>query len=242
MKLLTAILVAALLAPATVFASTFEGTVTMQMSSGRGETTPMTFSIRSGISRIDISARGHDVGMILDQNKNQMTMLLPERSMYLVRPLPMANSSTPQSAMSNDVQVEKTNEHEKILGYDTTKYVAKTKDGTTEAWVTDQLGTFLGLGNAGGGPMGGRPNGPAHMLWQDAFRGKDAFPLRVTTTNAQGKQTFRMEATSIEKKSLPDSLFTPPAGYQKLDMENMMRGMPGMQGMPGAMRPPPSGG
>lgn len=238
MKRLTTVLVAAIFAPVAVVAASFEGKVAMEMSSGQGETTPMTFSIRPGASRIDISTQGHDVSVILDQTKGEMTILMPERSMYLVRPLPAANPTTPQSSKPDSVQVEKTDVHEKILGYDTVKYTAKTKEGgTTEAWVTDQLGTFLGLGN-GGGPMGGgRPNGPGQLIWQDAFRGKDAFPLRVTTKNAQGFQIFRLEAISVEKKSLPDTVFTPPAGFQKLDMQNMMHGM----GMPGGMRPPQSG-
>jgi hypothetical protein len=34
-----------------------------------------------------------------------------------------------------------------------------------------------------------------------------------------------MEVTAIDKKSLPDSLFVPPDGYQKFDMGGMMRGM-----------------
>ena len=40
-----------------------------------------------------------------------------------------------------------------------------------------------------------------------------------------GKQTFKMEATAINKQTLPESLFTPPAGYQKLDMGGLMKGM-----------------
>jgi hypothetical protein len=44
-----------------------------------------------------------------------------------------------------------------------------------------------------------------------------------------GRDTFRMEVTAIEKTSLPDSLFSPPPGYQKFDMGGMMKGM--MKGM-----------
>lgn len=57
------------------------------------------------------------------------------------------------------------------------------------------------------------------------------FPLRVVSTDKGSKETFRMEATEVKKESLPDSLFAPPADYQKFDMGGMMRGM-GLPGMP----------
>ena len=63
------------------------------------------------------------------------------------------------------------------------------------------------------------------------------FPLRVITSK-DGKETFRMEATSIEKQSLDASLFEPPADYR--DIGSMMKGMmPG--GMPPGARPPGNG-
>ena len=34
-----------------------------------------------------------------------------------------------------------------------------------------------------------------------------------------------MEVTGIEKKSLPDSMFTPPEDYKKFDMGGMMKGL-----------------
>ena len=39
-----------------------------------------------------------------------------------------------------------------------------------------------------------------------------------------------MEATAINKQSLPDSTFQPPPGYQKFDMGGMMKDMGGMMG------------
>jgi hypothetical protein len=56
--------------------------------------------------------------------------------------------------------------------------------------------------------------------------------MRVVT-NENGKEKFRLEVTSIDKESLPDSLFMAPEGWRKLDLGAMMGGMlPG--GFPGA--------
>ncbi len=89
-------------------------------------------------------------------------------------------------------------------------------------------------GFSNSGPMGGRRGGgtPAGQAWERALAGKSLFPLRVVSTDKASKETFRMEATNVEKTALPDSLFSVPAGYEKLDMGGMMKGT-----MPGAGRP-----
>jgi hypothetical protein len=68
--------------------------------------------------------------------------------------------------------------------------------------------------------------------------GKGVFPLRVVTTTG-GKETYRMEATAVEKTALPASTFAAPADFKNLS--DMMRGMGmpgGIPGMPGGMRLP----
>lgn len=230
MKILTSAFVAlALSAPIAVSAAGFEGKVAMKLTGQNGREMPMTFNLKSGLARIDVETGGHSFSAIMDSAKQQMTMLMPEQHMYMVRPMPKPAPTT-DNKKAEDVGIEKTDEHAKILGYDTTKYVAKTPQGTTEIWVTDQLGTFPGIN-----PGPGRPGRPARQqAWEEAFRGKDAFPLRVVGTSAEGKETNRMEVTSIEKVSLPDSLFAPPADYQEFNMEKMMGGR---MGMPGGMHP-----
>ena len=101
----------------------------------------------------------------------------------------------------------------------------KDKGTVTEMWVADGLGTFMGLGSGGGGgnPMAGMFGGGGKKSanaakWEEALKGKGGFPLRVISRDAKGKQSFKMEATKIEPGSLPDSLFAPPAGYEKFAM------------------------
>jgi hypothetical protein len=230
-KLSVFVLACALLSPAAVLAADFEGKVHFKISSGgKGAPQELDYGIKNGLVRIDIQTKEAGTpGVILNGAKQEVTILMPEQQMYMVQSIAGKNSAGAAGPAGDDVKLEKAGVTEKILGYDCEKYTAKTKEGTSEMWVTDQLGSFMGFGpGAGGPPMGGRrgsPSSGAAQAWESALAGKNFFPLRVVTLSAKGQETTRMEATAIEKKSLPDSDFTPPAGWQKLDMGAMMRGM-----------------
>ncbi len=224
MKKLTSVLLAlALLTPAALSAATFEGTIKMNVTAPGGKAMPITYRIKSGLSRVEMQAEGQTMATIIDPAKQQATMLMPEQKMYMVHSFAGMTAQQGGGA-AEDVSLEKTSVQEKILGYDTTKYIAKTKDATTEIWATEELGSFGGM--SGGNPMGGST--AETQAWEKVLRGKAIFPLRVVSTGKKGKEAFRMEATDVKKESLSDSLFTPPADFQKFDMGAMMRGL----GMP----------
>jgi hypothetical protein len=229
MKKLPAFLLAcALLGPAAAFAASFEGKLHLKISSGNDSVQEMDYGIKQGLVRIDVQTKqAGRPAMILNSARQEVTILLPEQKMYMVQPITQHDQAAAGAA--EQVKLEKTGIKEKILGYDCEKYVAIAKDGTSEMWLTGQLGSFLGFGPGpeGAGMMGGGRSKPASgpQSWEAALAGKDSFPLRVTTTNAKGKVTARLEVTSIEPRALPDSDFAPPAGWQKLDMGAMMRGL-----------------
>lgn len=202
-------------------ARTFEGTVTMQMSSGRDQALTLLYSVKAGLLRIDTQVSPQMTATaILDLAKDEMIMLMPGQAMYMVMPIQKtAEDATGHS--SDDVTLENTGITEEILGYTCTKYLAKSKEGVTEIWATDELGVFMGLSGGMGGPMG--KSQPA-ASWEKALKGKDFFPLRVVG-DAKGKKAFRLEATAVERKSLPDAHFAPPPGHRKFDMGGMMQGM-----------------
>lgn len=222
MNLLTRLLALGtlLLAPA-IFADGFEGKVSLQMTSGKGKTMPIDYTIKGSRVRIDMNAEGHSVASIMDAEKKEMIMLMPEQQMFMVMPMKQVMDKAVASAEASGQTVEKTGRTETILGYKCDEYVAKGKDGTTEVWIAEGLGSFMGLG--GGGPMGG-PGGRGKAAgggWETAFKGKPGFPLRVITHSTSGKDTFKMEATKIEKGGVSDADFTPPEGYQKFSMPDM---------------------
>jgi hypothetical protein len=240
MKKISSLLIGSvLLFPSLLSAETFEGKVTMKITDANGKTVPITFNVKEGLSRIDTEAGpGMTASVIMDSNKKEMTVLMPQQRMYMVQPLTLAAAAATAGVPdpTPDVSFEKAAGTEKILGYDCVKFIAKTKDATTEIWTTDQLGTFMGMG--GGGPMGGMTGrrggapGAGSQPWAQALAGKNSFPLRVVSHNASGKETGRMEATAVEKQSLPASMFVAPEGWQNLS--DMMKGM---GGMPAGMRP-----
>jgi len=225
------VVLGALLAPACLLAAAFEGKVNLTMTSG-GKAQPMTYSIKGDKVRIDMAAAKGMGGMILDPVKKQATIVMDEQKMYMTMAIPDA---TPAPAAgggkSEEATFEKTGETEKILGYTATKFLSTHQGTTTELWLAEGIGTFMSF--AGGNPMGGGARGgaPATQPWESALAGKQLFPLRVVGRDKSGKESFRMEATAVQRQSLPDSHFAPPAGYQKFDMGNMMQGM-----MPGRPR------
>jgi hypothetical protein len=231
-KILPFLFAAALLAPAVGSAAAFEGKVDMKITSPDGKTMPMNFSVKQGLQRIEMEVQGMTQSMIMDTEKHQMTMLMPQQQMYMVMDIPDAQAQ-PQNKDGEQATLDKTGIKEKILGYDCEKYISKYKNTTTELWLTDQIGSFMGLGGSGpgmGGRRGGR-GGAGGQEWEKLLKGKDLFPLRVVGKTAEGKENFRLDVTAVEKKSLPDSLFVPPAEYRKFDMGGMMKGM-----MPGGGR------
>jgi hypothetical protein len=235
-------LASAVLAPAVLSAATFEGKVSFKMTSGRDKPVEMTYNIKGDKIRMEMPEQKGMGGMIMDTSKREMLMIMDEQKTYMVMALPQAAVDA-MAKRDEEMKLEKTNETEKILNYTATKYVLTEKNGNeTELWLAEGLGTFMGFNK---NPMGGRGRGaPAAPAWERALEGKELFPLRVVGRekgsaradkgksgekskgkSGGGNESFRMEVTAINKTSLPDSMFTPPPGYQKFDMGGMMKGM-----------------
>jgi hypothetical protein len=212
-----------LLAPAVLVAASFEGKVNFTMSAPKGKPQEMHYSIKGDKVRIEMPGQKGMGGMILDTAKKEMITMMDSEKMYMVMAIP--DVAEAKAGKDDDVKLEKTGEKEKILGYTAEKYISTHKNEKTEMWLAEGLGTFMAM--AGGNGMGKKA---APKSWERALAGKELFPMRVVGFDKSGKESFRMETTAINKQSLPDSLFVPPADYQKLDMGGMMKGLiPGMR-------------
>lgn len=232
MKFLRALpLLASLLAvPFLTAAGTFEGRVALAFKADREKEVAVSYAIKQGLVRLDAQMpEAGGAAMIFDWAKKEMTVLMPQQSMYMTMPLD-AGQAVAKAMNENAAKVERTGKTETILGYVCEQLIVQDKNGATEVWVTDKLGAFMGLG--GGNPMqgmmGGRGAKPAANGWEEVLKNLGAvFPLRVTARDAKGKATFTLETKSVEPGPLPDSLFVPPPGYQKFAMPNlggMLRG------------------
>lgn len=214
------LLACCLLSVSTAFAAdSFEGKVSLALSMGRQKAQTMSYAIKGQAIRMEMTAEGQSVASIMDLNKSQMLVLMPDQQMYMVMPI-KPPAETAQQAMQQGAEVKKTGRTETILGYTCEEYIAQDKGTTTEIWLAEKLGSFMGLGSGGNPLMGGGKAKPANS-WEEQIKGKAGFPLRVVSKDAKGTETFRMEATKIEPGSLPASLFVPPAGYQKFAMPDM---------------------
>jgi hypothetical protein len=158
--------------------------------------------------------------MIMDFAKKEMIVLMNSEQMYMVHPL--KPSDIPQEIKDKpaaDPDVEVTGKTEKILGYLCSQILVKDGKTITEMWVAEGLGMFAGLGSPGaGGGMFGKGNAAGAAKWEKALKGKGGFPLRVVSRDAAGKETFKLDATKIEKGGVSDADFTPPKDFQKFEM------------------------
>lgn len=215
----------ALASAAMVSAVAFEGRVSLGIKSGRDKEQVINYAMKEGLVRMEFpSADEGGAVMIMNWAKKEMIMLMVEDEMYMVMPLKTVAQAMGGKPAGPDPKVEKTGRTETILGYPCEEYRSTEGGETTEMWVTDQLGTFMGLsgGNPMEGMMGGSGKSSPTSGWERALKGQTAaFPLRVVNRDAKGREIFRLEVKKIDPGSLPDSLFVPPAGFEKMNLPMM---------------------
>jgi hypothetical protein len=80
---------------------------------------------------------------------------------------------------------------------------------------------------------------PAEFAWATEITDGKHFPLRLVMSE-NGVEEGRIEVTNIQKKAMPASQFAVPAGYNVMDLDQMLGAMLGGMGgmpMPGATPP-----
>ncbi len=194
-------------------AQTFEGIVNFKSSGGGKENGAFKYYGKG--NKIKMEMISNEMGaVIFDGNKT--TILVPSQKSYMEFSNEMMNSfgdmmpGEEEELDASDLPI-KTSETKDILGYTCTKWVYNDGDSKTEIWITDKLGNYI---------IPSTPMTPAPE-WAKLFDGKPFFPLLIVTID-NGVETDRMEVTKIEKKSLSDSEFSPPADYKKIDIGSMM--------------------
>lgn len=181
--------------------STFEGVITIQVNGPRGKQ-DMRYSIKGQKMRMDMSSAGMQMYSLFDQAKKTVDMVVPMRKMYMQQTV---NADRIKAGADSAIAAGKitwTGKKEKIAGHECEHATFKDAQGqVTDVCFAKGLGSFMSLGGALGGAS----------AWQHHLG--ESFPLKIVR---EGK--VEMIATSIEKKSLPDSLFTVPSGYTKMSM------------------------
>jgi Domain of unknown function (DUF4412) len=197
-------------------AKDFEGKVRLKTTVANGQETLTDYFLKGGFMRVETEAgpKGTTVS-IFDSTKREITVLMPDKKMYMVNKLPDPKKLE-EAAAKTQVEFVRTGETEKILGYRCEKVLITSKDSSTEAWGAEGMGTFMSL--VGRGPMGGPASKSA---WEDALAEHGFFPLRSVRRNKAGKEISRTEAVSVEPQSVPASSFAPPEDYKKFEMPSL---------------------
>ncbi len=204
------------------YSQSFEGKIVMQISS-KDQDKPQTVDYYVKGNKIRFEAKGEEGGagaMILDTKNYDALILIPAQEMYMTYNYKSALGGV-RDTISNAMEkgaVKMTGETKDINGYKCEKWTFKDEDGTTgEAWMTKGIKNFFFFSN----PMGGNDDQPE---WQKKLTNEGYFPMMVITKDSDGNIDSKMEVTSIEKKSLSESLFNAPADYKKMPMPMMPHG------------------
>lgn len=212
-----------------IAAQSFEGTITMRMTSeGTPEPITTTMHIKGDVMAMVMELPGSagpmagmEARMVLDQGSRKMTMLMPmppgmpampgAKGMKIVTDLSKLDAD---GAKEPEATVTKLGTSQTIAGMPCDDYQTTSADGeTTNMCITDKLGRFAM-------PRGSM--GPPPPAWVRAFGDKPMFPLKVWTTTSGN--SVAMEVTGIKRGAAPAGVFdTSPAGYR--DMSAMMGGM-----------------
>ena len=198
-------------------AQTFEGSVTMHLNSARGGS-DMLWSMKGDRGRMDMNGGGNPIYMIRQGDK--MTIVIPAQRMYIEQAIPegMKNPAA-RGGRGTPTDVQFTGKKETIAGYECEHVIVTSNDGQYDSCIAKGLGTFMMPSN----PMsrGGGDDSPATAALRKL--GGDVFPLKVQKVGGP----VDLEVTKIEKKSLDDSMFSPPSDYRKLDVGGLFGRPPG---------------
>lgn len=229
-----------LLVPATTAGQDFEGSITYRME-GMGQGGQVVHHVKGRNTRMEFNANGQTMAMITDFDGSKMIILMPEQKQWMDMKAMQdrmagmmgnaAANAAEQAANADpaDFDITATGQKETIAGHECEHYIYKTDDSEVDVCAAKGMGWYFGSSGMSGGMGGmmGRGRGnerPSNMpgmsnaqlekwraIYADGF-----FPLKVVSSGPSGGMT--MVVTSIEKKSLPESLFAPPSDYTEMKM------------------------
>jgi hypothetical protein len=217
-----------------------EVSMTMKASKPKPETMNMVIGVARPSYRMDIAdPTGPKGAVILDLTTKKGWFLIPPPQKMAMeidfnqpvgaRGVPGLGGAAPRgapAAPSSPPTITKTGQKETVAGYVCDDYSIATSDGRKTLVCMAENLTWFNVSEFG-------MQSP-ELAAAAAFTDANHFPLRAVSYDPKGVEEMRLEATKIDKKSLPPSDFTPPPDYKVVNMATMMQGgIPGQPGQPG---------
>ncbi|HEY6332375.1 MAG TPA: DUF4412 domain-containing protein [Blastocatellia bacterium] len=201
----------------------FEGTISMNMTGPTSQSMSVLYYIKGQRVRMETTISGHatpDSVTLWDSAAGKFTSLMPSEKEYMTSDFAAmrerAKNLPPEARQTP--KLTDTGKQETIAGYPCHDWLIEDRQ-QTEVCLAKGLGDLSTAGN--GGPAGflgrmfkGGADHPTDPNWAKMIEG-GAFPLKTTATR-DGQTSFSLEATSIDRKKVDDSLFTVPSDYKEV--------------------------
>lgn len=216
------------LAPLQVLAGDFEGVLHMQTThAATGTASGMDWYLKGDKARVEMSrADGQSTVMIFDGKTRTIHMAMPGQKSYMEISLEGDRGEHLKEALEKQF-VERTGKTDKIAGYSCEVWRVMDKD---DKRLKNDMCVAKGFGKAATfwiDPKEMRQS--SQPSWMKQLVEEGGFGLRSIHYDEAGKESSRMEVTSIDKKSLAASLFAFPADWAKQDMSGLQERMKAMR-------------
>lgn len=205
----------------------FEGVVSYRVTSPKASN-DITIYSKYALSKIKLTMTNKEVQFVFDRENQKIVMIVPDDKVYTIQTLKgETKENKPNSLVSNQKQETQalpqlTGKTKKILGYECEQWLETNSQGTTEIWLTREIGTLnaLSILSDSGTPksaagMGVRMIGGVFLPVTRGIKLNEYFPLQIIHYSPQGQTVSSVEATSLQAQTLDNSIFQPPANFQK---------------------------
>jgi hypothetical protein len=201
--------------------NTFEGDVTMRITTERSNgPQDVKVHVKGDKVRYDLpasaSSQNQPLQAVFDMATKKVLMIMPEQRAYAVLDL---NTIPPESRQATTERAEAqaanwtaapTGTSKELAGHRCDQWQAtNTKsnmkvDACLAPDVRINFEAFL-------------PQAMLPPAWADKMRNGE-LPLSATVYSAEGKQTFNSQVTNVTRRTVPSSEFTPPADYKRVEL------------------------
>lgn len=189
-------------------AQTFQGIIGLTTPNG-----PIEASVKNGKARFTTQTPMGPAGIIMDPAASELYIIVDAQKMVMVVKLNRDSTAT----SGDSTVVTPLAKRDTIAGHECRVFRFVSPKSATDICIASGLGNLGAAGLFGGGMRPGRP--AALPAWTTALGQQGGFPLRVADTTG----AVQYQVTKIEPKPLDDSLFVPPADYQRMQMPSFGR-------------------